>query len=113
MVILNLNIQGYRVDCLERSIDWLTKLGTFCKSSYISVWPKPKTRRLITVIRSPHVNKKSREQFQEITRSRNIKIIFTPKIAQVFLSIIEKTHFVGIEISIEIKTFNTLYLYIY
>jgi len=64
----------------------------------------PKKIRKITVLRSPHIDKKSREQFQ-IKRQKSILSLWIPDFqrACLFLDILKHAYFPGIELAITIK----------
>jgi len=87
MYTVNIHISGYDPTNLERANFWLMKLAQKCKGEDINGWPLPKRRHLITVLRSPHVNKKSREQFFETTRGRMF---------------VGQTHLPGVELSMKV-----------
>lgn len=58
-----------------------------------------------TILRSPHIDKKSREQFEWITHKRYLEILnASPSIQKVFLHYIREQ--VPIGIGIEIKRYN-------
>jgi small subunit ribosomal protein S10 len=102
MYTVNIHISGYDPTNLERANFWLMKLAQKCKGEDINGWPLPKRRHLITVLRSPHVNKKSREQFFETTRGRMFVGQYNPKLAQVFVQLVEQTHLPGVELSMKV-----------
>lgn len=63
--------------------------------------PLPTKREIITVIRSPHKHKDSREQFEQRTHNRMIDILVaTPKTVD---SLMKLNLPAGVEIKIEIK----------
>jgi ribosomal protein S10 len=103
MYTVNIHIAGYSPDHLQRASLWLIKLAHTCEGRNIRGWPLPKRRHLITVLRSPHVNKKSREQFLETTRGRMIVGQYTPKLTQVFVQLIERAHLPGVELSMKVN----------
>ena len=103
MYTVNLHISGYTSDSLQRVSLWLTKLAHTCKGKNIRVWSLPKRRHLITVLRSPHVNKKSREQFIETTRGRMFVGQYTPELTQVFVQLVEQAHLPGVEVTMKVS----------
>jgi ribosomal protein S10 len=103
MYTVNIHIAGYTPDSLQRATLWLMKLAQTCQGHNIKKWPLPKRNHLITVLRSPHVNKKSREQFLETTRGRIITGQYTPQFAQIFVYLVERAHLPGVELSIKLS----------
>ena len=75
MYTVNIHIAGYTPDSLQRASSWLMKVANTCKGENVRGWSLPKRRHLITVLRSPHVNKKSREQFEIRTHKRLLDIV--------------------------------------
>ena len=115
MYTVNLHISGYTANSLQSASLWLTKLAHTCKGKNIRMWPLPKRRHLITVLRSPHVNKKSREQFIETTRGRMFVGQYTPELTQVFVQLVEQAHLPGVEVTMKVSqptVFPTFFLYI-
>ena len=112
MYTVYLRLAGYTPDTLQNASDWITNLANICNGYNIRSWSLPNRRHLITVLRSPHVNKKSREQFMETSRGHVIVAKYTPELAQVFVQLIERTHLPGVEVSIKIQkpsSFPTLF----
>lgn len=103
MYTVYLRLAGYTPETLKNATTWIHTLANFCNGLNIRSWSLPKRRHLITVLRSPHVNKKSREQFMETSRGRIFAAKYTPELAQVFLQLIERAHLPGVEISIKIQ----------
>lgn len=103
MYTVHLRLAGYTPESLRKATDWIKDLANFCNGLNIRSWSLPKRRHLITVLRSPHVNKKSREQFMETSRGRVIVAKYTPELAQIFVQLIERAHLPGVEVSIKIK----------
>jgi len=106
MYTVYLRLAGYTPETLKSATTWIHTLANFCNGLSIRSWSLPKRRHLITVLRSPHVNKKSREQFMETSRGRVIVSKYTPEHAQVFVQLIERAHLPGVEVSIKIQKFT-------
>ena len=103
MYTVNIHIAGYTPDSLQRASSWLMKVANTCKGENVRGCALPKRRHLITVLRSPHVNKKSREQFMETTRGRMIVGQYTPELTQVFVQLVERAHLPGVELSMRVS----------
>jgi small subunit ribosomal protein S10 len=72
--IIRIKLKSYDHNLVDKSADKIVKAvkqtGAFVKGPI----PLPTKKRIFTVLRSPHVNKKSREQFQLSTHKRLIEI---------------------------------------
>lgn len=84
-------------------------LNDVCKTfsqniiDYKEVFIPSKTKK-ITVIRSPHIYKKSRDQFQIKKYKRSLIISFSDyNVLHVFLEICKDLHLVGVQMHISVK----------
>jgi len=72
---IRIKLQGYDHKLIDRSaleiVDTAKRTGAMVSGPV----PLPTKREIFTVLRSPHVDKKSREQFQMKTHKRLIDII--------------------------------------
>ncbi len=72
---IRIKLQGYDHRLIDQSaleiVDTAKRTGAMVSGPI----PLPTKREIITVLRSPHVDKKSREQFQMKTHKRLIDII--------------------------------------
>ena len=72
---LRIKLKAYDHKLLDESakaiVDTLTRDG----ASFSGPIPLPTEKEIITILRSPHVNKDSREQFEQRTHKRLIDII--------------------------------------
>ncbi|PIW68865.1 MAG: 30S ribosomal protein S10 [Candidatus Omnitrophica bacterium CG12_big_fil_rev_8_21_14_0_65_42_8] len=72
---IRIRLQGYDHKLIDHSaleiVDTAKRTGAMVSGPI----PLPTKREIITVLRSPHVDKKSREQFQMKTHKRLIDII--------------------------------------
>jgi len=72
---IRIKLQGYDHKLIDRSaleiVDTAKRTGAMVSGPI----PLPTRREIFTVLRSPHVDKKSREQFQMKTHKRLIDII--------------------------------------
>ncbi|NPA42935.1 MAG: 30S ribosomal protein S10 [Chlorobi bacterium] len=71
---IRIKLKSYDHNLIDRSAEEIVRTvkqsGAFVKGPI----PLPTKKRIFTVLRSPHVNKKSREQFQLNTHKRLIDI---------------------------------------
>lgn len=90
---------------LEKNKDAFEKIiQPFLKKNFIRVCylGQPTRKQTITLLRSPHIDKKSREQFfKKNYTSTFICIIKNWKIFELFFFLIQKTDYKGIAMNIE------------
>ena len=77
---IRISLRGYDHILLDKSTDKIVKTAKSTGAIISGPIPLPTKRSIYTVLRSPHVDKKSREQFQTKIHKRMIDIInSTPK----------------------------------
>lgn len=69
-----LKLKSYDYNLTEKSAERIVQAAKATKAVVSGPIPLPSKREIYTVLRSPHVNKKSREQFQLCTYQRLIDI---------------------------------------
>ena len=74
---IRIKLQSYDHNLVDKSAEKIVKTVRSTGAVVTGPIPLPTRRKIFTVLRSPHVNKKSREQFQLRTHKRIIEI-FTP-----------------------------------
>jgi small subunit ribosomal protein S10 len=74
---IRIKLKSYDHNLVDRSCDKIVKTVKNTGAVVSGPIPLPTDRSIITVNRSPHVNKKSREQFQVNTYKRLIDIFST------------------------------------
>jgi len=72
---IRIRLKGYDQRVLDRSTLDIVETAKRTGARVVGPIPLPTKRELYTVLRSPHVNRKSREQFEMRTHSRMIDII--------------------------------------
>jgi small subunit ribosomal protein S10 len=70
------NSEGLRSNKMLRTLSTTTKKGQFTQKSSTITVALPKRKSIYTVLRSPHIDKKSREQF-EMTVFKQLIIVNT------------------------------------
>ena len=91
---------------------WLAKKrgnGAY-KINKISFTSFPKKRKLFTVLRSPHIDKKSREQFQFV--SHKLKLVLNEKNdskTNLFIFLLKNSEFPGVEMEIILNYYSGLH----
>tara|TARA_B100000242_G_scaffold279638_1_gene238286 strand:+ start:736 stop:1044 length:309 start_codon:yes stop_codon:yes gene_type:complete len=77
---IRISLRGYDHILLDKSTEKIVKTAKSTGAIISGPIPLPSKRSIYTILRSPHVNKKSREQFQTKIHKRLIDIInSTPK----------------------------------
>ena len=77
---IRISLRAYDHILLDKSTDKIVKTAKSTGAIISGPIPLPTTRSIYTVLRSPHVDKKSREQFQTTIHKRLVDIInSTPK----------------------------------
>jgi small subunit ribosomal protein S10 len=72
---IRIRLQGYDYKLLDQSAVEIVNTAKRTGATVSGPVPLPTKREIFTVLRSPHVDKKSREQFQMKTHKRLIDII--------------------------------------
>lgn len=72
---IRLTLKSYDHQLLDNAIKQITLTVRRTGSKMVGPIPLPNKRNCFTVLRSPHVNKKSREQFEIITHKRILDIV--------------------------------------
>ena len=72
---IRIRMKSYDHKILDDSVEEIVEVANRTGAEVIGPVPLPTKRRIYTVLRSPHVNKKSREQFEMRTHKRLIDII--------------------------------------
>lgn len=72
---IRLTLKSYDHRLLDKAVKQIVMTVRRTGSDLIGPVPMPNKKRCFTVLRSPHVNKKSREQFEIITHRRVLDIV--------------------------------------
>nr|QGT76953.1 ribosomal protein S10 [Micractinium pusillum] len=108
MYKISLNVKSFDLESLKQTLTYLFPVFSFFTITQIQQKMNPKKCQKITVLRSPHIDKKSREQFQIITHKRTFILKLADKNSVLlFLEILKNSKFIGVEIEIfmEFSTF--------
>ena len=77
---IRISLRGYDHILLDKSTEKIVKTAKSTGAIISGPIPLPTKRSVYTILRSPHVNKKSREQFQTKIHKRLVDILnSTPK----------------------------------
>jgi small subunit ribosomal protein S10 len=74
---IRIKLKAYEHAMLDRTADDIVKTARRTGAHVIGPIPLPTRRSVYTVLRSPHVNKKSREQFEMRIHKRLIDLTHT------------------------------------
>lgn len=72
---IRLTLKSYDHQLLDRAVKQIVLTVKRTGSQVVGPVPLPNNKRIYTVLRSPHVNKKSREQFELTTHKRILDIV--------------------------------------
>ena len=71
---IRIKLKSYDHSLVDKSSEKIVKAVKATGAVVVGPIPLPTHKRIFTVLRSPHVNKKSREQFQLATHKRLLDI---------------------------------------
>lgn len=72
---IRLVLRSYDHQLLDKAVKQIVMTGKRTGSDIVGPVPLPNRRRCFTVLRSPHVDKKARDQFELITHRRILEIV--------------------------------------
>lgn len=72
---IRLILRSYDHQLLDKAVKQIVMTGKRTGSDIVGPVPLPNRRRVFTVLRSPHVDKKSRDQFELVTHRRILEIV--------------------------------------
>ena len=97
---IRISLRAYDHILLDKSTEKIVKTAKSTGAIISGPIPLPSKRSIYTILRSPHVNKKSREQFQTKIHKRLIDILnSTPKTVE---SLMKLDLHAGVDIEIKV-----------
>ena len=111
MYTIHFQLKSFDIKYITQIETYLRGLLAFFKLHLLKVQCKPNQIKKITVLRSPHIDKKSREQFQMITHKKALVLALADKaVLFLILEILKDLKCVGVEIEILIEfiTFSNI-----
>jgi len=72
---IRLTLKSYDHQLLDNAVKQIVMTAKRTGSQVVGPVPLPNKKQIFTVLRSPHVDKKSREQFQLTTHKRILDIV--------------------------------------
>jgi len=97
---IRIKLKSYDHHLVDKSAEKIVKTAKSTGAVISGPVPLPTNKRIYTVLRSPHVNKKAREQFQLCTYKRLIDIYSTSAKTVDALSKLELPSGVEVEIKV-------------
>lgn len=98
---IRVNFKAFDPKQLDKAVKEIVSIVKRSGANVIGPIPLPTKRQLITVLRSPHVNKKSREQFELNTHKRLLYI--TETTPQTMDSLMKLDVSAGVQVDIKLK----------
>lgn len=72
---MRLTLRSYDHRLLDEAVKQIVSTGKRTGAEVVGPIPMPNKRKVFTVLRSPHIDKKSREQFELVTHKRVLDIV--------------------------------------
>ena len=72
---IRLTLKSYDHQLLDKAVKEISMTAKKTGTDLVGPVPLPNKKRCFTVLRSPHIDKKSREQFEIITHKRILEMI--------------------------------------
>ena len=72
---IRIRLKAYDYNLLDKSMEKIVKTAKNTGALVLGPIPLPTKKEIYTVLRSPHIDKKSREQFETRTHKRLIDIL--------------------------------------
>ena len=96
--IIRIRLKAYDHQLIDQAAERIVETATRTGARVSGPVPLPTKREIVTILRSPHVNKDSREQFERRTHKRLIDILNPSQKALEALTSLELPAGVAIEI---------------
>ena len=108
--MLRINIKSFQWSHIQKTIYKINEMALFLKLNNSKIIGLPIKKKLYTVLRSPHKDKKSREQFESKRWKVQIIIDLAKKkyMSSLVFFLIKNSEFPGVELQISLK--KTSYL---
>ena len=101
---VNLNLKSFDNLLIEKTQIKILQINNYLNTNYIRVASLPTLKKRFTVLRSPHIDKKSREQFEWKRYKKSVYISFQKReTVSLFLFLLKNSSFPGVQMEINIK----------
>ena len=98
--IIRIRLKAYDHQLIDQAAERIVETATRTGARVSGPVPLPTKKEIVTILRSPHVNKDSREQFERRTHKRLIDILNPSQKALEALTSLELPAGVAIEIKL-------------
>ncbi len=107
MIKIEIKLKSFEQYYLNKTLLQLKAILIFFNISFSNEIKLPQKIKKFTILRSPHIDKKSREQF-EIKRFKNLLTVEITdfKLACLIIEILKNSSFSGVQLEIYVKSFN-------
>ena len=108
MYQISFKFKSFDLDTLNQCEKFLLAILRFCNLDQVKNQHHPRKCKKITVCRSPHIDKKSREQFQILTYKKTLVYQLSDhNVVLVLFEILKTSNFLGseVECSLDYSTF--------
>ena len=86
--MIRIRLKAYDHQLIDQSAEKIVETAKRTGATVSGPIPLPTKREIVTILRSPHVNKDSREQFERRTHKRLIDVIKpSPKTVEALMSL--------------------------
>jgi small subunit ribosomal protein S10 len=102
--MIQIKLKSFDTYYINLANNYIKSIFSYLSINSISKINLPSETKKITVLQSPHIDKKSREQFQLKTYNQIIQIEFINKQqAALLINLLKNLELIGIEMEIKIK----------
>ena len=99
---IRIKLKSYDYNLIDKSAEKIVKAVKSTGAIVNGPIPLPTQKKIFTVLRSPHVNKKSRDQFQYCTYKRLIDIYASSSISKTVDALMKLELPSGVEVDIKV-----------
>ena len=86
--MIRIRLKAYDHQLIDQAAEKIVETAKRSGSAVSGPIPLPTKREIVTILRSPHVNKDSREQFERRTHTRLIDVVKpSPKTVEALMSL--------------------------
>lgn len=107
-MVFQFSLKSFHPSLLQRAYKQLTHICENSDMTLSSPSYLPKKTHRFTVLRSPHVNKKSREQFELSRFKIRCTALSSSKVSDSFFHVLQSTPFQGVEVQVQTSSWTSL-----
>ena len=98
---IRLTLRSYDHQLLDKAVKQIVSTVKRTGSQLMGPVPMPNKKRVFTVLRSPHIDKKSREQFELTTHCRILDIVYSADQTQTMDALMKLNISAGVDVDIK------------